>query len=1123
MIPETGRKLGPYEIQGRLGGGGMGHVFRAWDARLHREVAIKLLNHEYTMPGMRERFLREARAASALNHPNICTVFDIGEQDGDPYLVMELLQGENLKDRIQDRALPLDQIISIARDTAEGLGAAHAKGVVHRDIKPANIFLVEKPNGGIQAKVLDFGLAKVDSSASRGRALDLTTFGATVGTLAYMSPEQARGEVLDSRSDLFSLGVVMYEMATRHVPFQGTTSALVFVQLLNHPPEPVREWNEAVPRELEKIIFKLLAKERTARFQTARELELALIALGEKGGAGNWLRKAVSSVPLVRASDPVARVRRLPPQRTSSGGGLRKPSESAGLGPPTTESSPPAKEASRGNSTGDGQVLRPVVRLPRDGATPYPKGLEQSLSEPSSVSGVLPPPPATRLASGGSTEQRTSLASESQSDVAAVNVPPEVVTEELPPPAATISAGSTPPVAEPAEAAFHSEFTGDSATAFPPLFEPSIDRPSKMPSTPLRLGLLILGVLALVGFFLYLKNVTLRPPLLTTSDPVVFTEVENRTGESILDDSVGEGVQIALEQSPWLRLRDEASYDAARRAVDLKAPDAFQNRTLLLARQSAERLGAKVYFFGSLSRLDQQFVLRIDARDVATNDILTSAQARAGGLQQIPVAIDEAVADLRANLGEPRTSIDANSNPLEQEGSGSLEALHLLSRSNALVAEHEPLDAIAALHQAVALDPKFVQAQLSLANLYHEMKAETVASQFATLAMQDAAKSGSRLHALSQAAYEIDSTGDYVRAGALLRGVVTQYPHDAQARAELAETLREQGRTADALEEAQAAHAEDPWNTAAFREVERALLGLDRFGAAFQLDSEANHRELAERADSLTAAFLDGRQDIVNGIAAGIPLNPPEYRPDWTYGLYLDNDGRLEAGATLWRNRSEAAERTPGLHSAAALLLAQGALDRAILGECSSALALLHADGMSAPGALGHTALFNTGITDALCGDTARAGEIMEQLAQRYPQSFSVQAFQLADLRGAIALQNQDPETALAALEPARPYDLISLTALLRGRAHVQLRQYPIGIVDFQTVLAHRGMAFLTGSDIFPAAQLGVAHAFAQSGDGTNSADAYRRFLELWRNADPKNPLVTEAHAQTGAGTYGKS
>ena len=158
MNPETGRRFGPYEIQSRLGGGGMGHVFRAWDARLHREVAIKLLNHEYAMPGMRERFLREARAASALNHPNICTVFDIGEQDGDPYLVMEMPRGRDAQGtgsrRVRCRSRRLS---AIARESAEALGAAHSKGVIHRDIKPANIFLVEKPKGGIQAKVLDFG------------------------------------------------------------------------------------------------------------------------------------------------------------------------------------------------------------------------------------------------------------------------------------------------------------------------------------------------------------------------------------------------------------------------------------------------------------------------------------------------------------------------------------------------------------------------------------------------------------------------------------------------------------------------------------------------------------------------------------------------------------------------------------------------------------------------------------------------------------------------------------------------------------------------------------------------------------------------------------------------------
>src|ERR1700722_15861543 len=158
VAPEVGKKYGPYEIQGNLGGGGMGFVYRAWDARLHREVAIKLLHSEYTMPGMRERFLREARAASALNHPNICTIFDLGEQNGEPYLVMELLEGETLKERIGRGAVPAEEIGAYSQEVADALAAAHAKGIVHRDIKPANIFLVDLPNGRKQAKVLDFGL-----------------------------------------------------------------------------------------------------------------------------------------------------------------------------------------------------------------------------------------------------------------------------------------------------------------------------------------------------------------------------------------------------------------------------------------------------------------------------------------------------------------------------------------------------------------------------------------------------------------------------------------------------------------------------------------------------------------------------------------------------------------------------------------------------------------------------------------------------------------------------------------------------------------------------------------------------------------------------------------------------
>ncbi len=293
MTPEVGQIFGPYEILGRVGSGGMGLVFRAWDERLHREVAIKLIRDGYSVPGMRERFLQEARAASRLNHPNICTIFDIGEKDGNSYLVMELLEGETLKERITRGALSAEDIVTYAREVTDALSAAHGKGIVHRDIKPANIFLVKKSGTPAQAKVLDFGLAKVSkashsaqTSLSEGdpqRAarspevpLDLTVEGVTVGTVSYMSPEQARGHALDPRSDLFSLGVVMYEMGTRRIPFRGTTSAQVFIQILEHDPEPVRNWNDSIPRELERVILKLLSKDRRKRFQNARELSAAL-------------------------------------------------------------------------------------------------------------------------------------------------------------------------------------------------------------------------------------------------------------------------------------------------------------------------------------------------------------------------------------------------------------------------------------------------------------------------------------------------------------------------------------------------------------------------------------------------------------------------------------------------------------------------------------------------------------------------------------------------------------------------------------------------------------------------------------------------------------------------------
>ena len=398
MAIAEGTQFGPYRLLEKIGAGGMGEVYRVLDTRLEREVALKLVSdsylvadagsgspsplHPHDTPAQatphsgshvsHERFLREARSAATLNHPNVCAIYDTGEQDGRPYLVMELLRGETLKRylvKAGGNGLPAEEVVAFAQQAAAALAAAHAKGIIHRDIKPANLFVVDALRGKHQIKILDFGLAKkqagiavVDSRTSQipgsassdetavglGEAtLELTSPGSAVGTVSYMSPEQARGMPLDARTDLFSLGTVIYEMATGKTPFGGGSTADVFVALLREDPPPVSTVNPAMPKRLDSIVAKLLAKDVAQRYASAEELQEDLEGVGVQAAPPAvedlreqaqvaWIAAAVACLLLVGGGLAWWKYH---PGATPVPGAAESSGESSGAGAKTTKDS----------------------------------------------------------------------------------------------------------------------------------------------------------------------------------------------------------------------------------------------------------------------------------------------------------------------------------------------------------------------------------------------------------------------------------------------------------------------------------------------------------------------------------------------------------------------------------------------------------------------------------------------------------------------------------------------------------------------------------------------------------------------------------------------------------------
>lgn len=1080
MVPQVGQKIGPYEILGRLGTGGMGLVFSAWDSRLHRDVAIKLLREDVLTPSMRSRFLGEARAASRLNHPNICTIFDIGEEQNQPYLVMELLKGETLRGRIQRGPVSLEDILRVGTEVADALATAHEKGIVHRDIKPANIVLVDKPGGRFQTKVLDFGLAKINAEAFESGGL--TTTGMTVGTVSYMSPEQARGELLDGRSDIFSLGVVLYEMATGRLPFTGATSALVFVQLLNRAPDPVRNFNSGFPREFEGIINTCLQKDRNARYESAHALVEALhkVTITPSGATKqSWISKLTPRLA-----------------RTDEGPPSGPPSDAYEISSPAPEEVQEAKPAVPGDA-----FLRPVKRsgsTDKDRPAPKPSSPPEASSSPTNEADA----PTIDGPDGSSVPLSAPAASSSPEQQ-----PPHDISRK---PIRNLSAAPVPRIVVPRltqadldnpTPRFQRILVDEQGFDVPSQEESA--RPALTGDTATRNRRIIIGIilvfLAIIASAIVLS---MKHPAPQAAPPgrVMVAPIMNRTGDRALDGVVSAGLELALKQSPHIGVLGAREYGALLSSDDNAAAPSLEN-----VQRVARTAGANTFVLGDARSDGNSYALSLHIYNAATGASTAEENETAASREQITAAIDRLATDVRSALGEHGDSIQANSLPLTREATSNLEALKAYASGEQFEAAGRPFDAMYAFQHAITLEPRFVQAHLRLAEVYRRQHAELSEASEAAQAQSNAGATSVRTRLLAQAAVTADAQGDYPQAATLLQQLKAGYPSDVEVLDRLARLQLLQGSFEEALQTAHDALGLSPIDREAATYAELALITQGNTDAAAQMLAEHPSVDGVANAPATLVAFLRGAPGPNDADGASDDLGLQD-----SQAAVLDGRGLFDQGLAKWKQVASHAATVPALGSAATYALTQAALDRALASDCTQALDLLH-DAAVFPA--GPQALFSMGMAFGLCGNVAGAHSSASALSSNYSQSFAVKRFYLSDLNALAQWKSGSAADALLTLQSAKPYDRLSLTPYLRGLVYLSDKQPQMAIVEFQSMLSHSGTTALPLPEAFPMAQLGIARAYAATGDGGNATQSYGRFLSMWPQAAPDNALLAEARA----------